>query len=101
MTPDELADRGVYLELNRNESRIITERLRAMLTFQGFLFATVGVAAGQRLCVLALLLAVVGAVSCWSWYYAVRLSYQGAAGIGREYNEPKPSDAPGLDAYNI
>jgi len=32
LTPDELADRGVYPELNRNESRIITERLRAMLT---------------------------------------------------------------------
>ena len=47
MTPDELADRGVYLELNRNESRVIAERLRAKLTFHGLLFAAIWVAAAS------------------------------------------------------
>jgi hypothetical protein len=37
LTDEEIAERGVYLELNRNESRIIAERLRAMLTFEGLL----------------------------------------------------------------
>ena len=101
MTPDDLADRSVYLELNRNESRIIAERLRAMLTFHGLLFAAVGVSAGQRLFVLALLLAFVGALFCWPWYREVLLSYDGTAKIGSKYKLRKPADAPGLDAYNI
>lgn len=101
MTPEEIAERDLYLELNRNESRIISERLRGMLTFEGLLFAAASVSAGQRLFVLAGLLAVTGALCCWPWYYAVRISYQGAAAVGAEYNKRKPSDAPKLDAFNI
>jgi hypothetical protein len=101
MTTDELEERRVYLELNRNESRIIFERMRAMLTFHGLLFAAVGVSAGQHLWGLAILLAIVGAAMCAPWAYSVRLSYKGTAGVGNEYNKRKPNDAPPLDAYAI
>jgi hypothetical protein len=101
LTPEQIADRDVYVELNRNESRIIAERLRGMLTFQGLLFAAVSVSAGQRLFLLTLVLATAGAVSCWPWRESVRLSYRGTEAIGREYNKCKPVDAPPLDACNI
>ena len=101
MTPEQAAERNVYLELNRNESRIITERLRAMLTFHGLLFAAVGVSAGQRLFLLALLLAFVAALLCRPWYHSVRLSYRGCGAVGRTYNQRKPDDAPELDAYSV
>jgi hypothetical protein len=101
LTPEQIAERGVYIELNRNESRIITERLRGMLTFQGLLFAAVGVSAGQRLFLLALVLVIAGAASCWPWYKSVRLSFEGTAAIGHEYDNRKPADAPPLDAYNV
>lgn len=100
MTPEQAAERSMYLELNRNESRIIAERLRAMLTFHGLLFAAVGVAAGQRLFLLALLLAFVAALLCWPWYHSVHLSYRGCVAIGSAYNQRKPDDAPALDAYS-
>jgi len=73
MTPEQAAQRAAYLELNRNESRIISERLRSMLTFHGLLFAAVGVSAGQRLFALALLLSIVGFVFCVPWFYSVEL----------------------------
>lgn len=76
MTSDDIAERNVYLELNRNESRIIAERMRALLTFHGFLFAAVGISAIQRLFVLALLLALVGAVLCIPWHRSVSLSFE-------------------------
>jgi hypothetical protein len=101
MTPEQVAERSVYLELNRNESRIIAERLRAMLTFHGLLFTAVGVSAGQRLFLLALLLAFVGALLCRPWYHSVDLSYRGCAKIGSDYNQRKPDDAPSLDVYDI
>jgi hypothetical protein len=101
MTPEQVAERDVYLELNRNESRLIVERLRAMLTFHGLLFTAVGVAAGQRLFLLALLLAFVGALLCLPWYRSVRLSYRGCAAVGDKYGACKPADAPGLDAYQV
>ena len=47
------------------------------------------------------MLAVVGGVICWPWDRAVRLSYDGVARIGSEYQLRKPADAPGLDAYDI
>ena len=78
MTPEQAAERDVYLELNRNESRVLAERLRTMLTFHGFLFAAVGVSAGQRLFILALLLAWAGALLSLPWNYSVLLSYWGS-----------------------
>src|SRR5712692_2806268 len=101
MTSEQAAERSAYLELNRNESRIMAERLRAMLTFHGLLFAAVGVSAGQRLFLLALLLAFAGALLCLPWYHSVRLSYRGCAAVGSIYDQRKPADAPGLDAYRI
>jgi hypothetical protein len=101
LTPEQIAERSVYIELNRNESRIITERLRGMLTFQGLLFAAVSVSAGQRLFLLTLVLAIAGAVTCWPWYKSVHLSFKGTEALGREYNNRKPAHAPRLDACNI
>jgi hypothetical protein len=105
MTPEQQqAVRDMYIELNRNESRIVTERLRAMLTFHGLLFAAVGVAAGQRLFLLALLLACVAALVCVPWVYSILLSYWGLEELSKRYNNtntPKPAHAPGLDAYSI
>ena len=101
MTPEQIAERKVFLELNRNESRIIAERRQAMLTFHGFLFAAVGVSAGARLFILALLLAIVGALLCIPWRRSVSLSFRGCSAIGAEYAKRKPADAPNLDAYSI
>ena len=72
-----------------------------MLTFHGLLFAAVGVSAGQRLFVLALLLGLVGALLCLPWYHSVRISYRGCSAVGSAYEQRKPADAPGLDAYRI
>ena len=101
MTPEQAAQRAAYLELNRNESRIISERLRSMLTFHGLLFAAVGVSAGQRLFALALLLSIVGFVFCAPWFYSVELSYRGLAAIGAGYEKLNLTEAPPLDAYRI
>ncbi len=91
----------MYLELNRNESRIMVERLRALLTFHGLLLAAVGVSSGQRLFLLAFLLACVGLLLCVPWIGSVRLSYRGCENIGHTYDNLKPADAPGLDACRI
>jgi hypothetical protein len=101
LTPEQIAERTVYVELNRNESRIIVERLRAMLTYEGLLFAAVGVAVTQRFFLLALLFVIAGALSCLPWYKSVRVSYNGMAAISERYKENKPGDVPELDAYNI
>jgi hypothetical protein len=101
MTPEELSERGVYLELQRDASRTMTEWMRAMLTFQGFLFTAAVVCTSQHLFWLSLLFVIVGALSCWPWYKVVRLSYDGMAAMGHQYNQRKPKDAPGLDAYNV
>jgi hypothetical protein len=101
MTPEQITERNVFLELNRNESRIIAERMRALLTFHGLLFAAVGVAASQRLFILALVLAPVGALLCIPWSRSVSLSYKGCEALGKEYAKRKPADAPNLDAYSV
>src|SRR5215472_16040040 len=101
MTPEELSDRGVYLELLRDVGRTLSEWLRAMLTFQGFLFTSVGVCTSQRLFWLSLLFVIVGGLSCWPWYKVVLLAYDGAANMAHQYNKRKPKDAPGLDTYSI
>ena len=101
MTPDNKVERHDYLELIRNESRIIEDRLRSMLTFQGLIFTAVGVAAGQQLFALAFLLAFVGLLFCVPWYYSVRLSYRGCSAKSQEYNKFKDNDAPPLNAYDI
>lgn len=101
MTSDHKVVRDVYIELIRNESRILTERLRSMLTFQGLIFTAVGVAAGQRLFVLALLLAFVAGLFCVPWSHSVRLSYRGCEEKCRDYDKLKPTDAPPLDAYAV
>jgi hypothetical protein len=101
MTAEQAAERSVYIELIRNESRVIGERLRAMLTFQGFLFATVGVAASHRLFALALLVSGMAALSCLPWFWSVRMSYRGCEQLSRDYDARKPGDAPPLDACGI
>ena len=101
MTNDQIADRNVFIELNRNESQVLAERMRAWLTFYGFLFAAVGVSASQRLFILAMLLALVGAVLSIPWIRSVLLSYRGMAAISATYDKCKPVGAPGLDAYRV
>ncbi len=53
---------------NRNESRLVVERLKGLLTFHGFLFAAVGIAAAQKLFAIAIILSVRGALICLPWY---------------------------------
>jgi hypothetical protein len=71
--PHEL--RKLYLERNRNESRLAVERLKGLLTFHGFLFAAVGIVAAKKLVAVAIILFVRGALICLPWYCVARLSY--------------------------
>src|SRR5271165_940833 len=101
MTPERAEERSVYLELNRNESRIIAERMRSMLTFHGFLFTAVGVSASQRLFALALVLAFLGLLVCAPWFFSVLLSYRGIASVNANYRNRKSADEAELDAYRV
>src|ERR1700687_6174797 len=101
VTPIEI--REMYLELNRNESRIIHERLKGMLTFEGLLFTAVGVTATSKLFFLGFLVAVMGLLACVPWYIAVRGSYRGTSRIGdifKAFNQSlnEKSQLPDLDA---
>jgi len=69
--------REMLLELNRNESRILFERLKGMLTFQGFLFASVAVCASNHLFILPILISLAGGLACIPWRFAGRISYRG------------------------
>ena len=82
--PHEL--RELYLERNRNESRLIVKRLKGLLTFHGFLCAAVGIAAAQKLFAIAIILSVIGALICLPWYCAARLSYWRSDPIWRQKN---------------
>jgi len=66
--------RELYLE--RNESRLIVECLKGLLTFHGFVFATIAIAAAQKLFAIAIILSVIGALICLPRYCVVRLSYR-------------------------
>jgi hypothetical protein len=83
-TPSQL--RAMYLELNRNESRVLYERLKGMLTFQGLLFAAIGVSASKQYFTIALLIAIVGGLACIPWAIAVLVSYRGEQKIGESFN---------------
>jgi hypothetical protein len=79
--------RAMYLELNRNESRVLYERFKGMLTFHGLLFAAIGVAANREYFTIAVLVAIVGGLACIPWWVSVRVSYRGADEIGRRFAE--------------
>jgi hypothetical protein len=98
---DELTEqRDQYLELNRNESRLIAERLKGLLTFHGFLFAAVGLASTDKS--KAILLSIIGAVICISWYRSVRLSYAGLEKLSEQWKtNDKEGRLPGLDSVSI
>jgi hypothetical protein len=95
------AQRGICVELNRNESRILLERLKAHLTFQGFLFAAVGVAAGQHIVPLAVLISIVGIVACIPGYLFARISYNGLESLGNRFRPFVEEGYPPLDAVSI
>lgn len=96
--------RAMLVELNRNESRVLYERLKGMLTFQGFLFASVGISTSQDLFRLAVLICAVGGLVCIPWLVAVQVSYRGIRRIS-ESVEPKyqqiMKSLPPLDAVKV
>lgn len=103
-TPSQI--RTMLLELNRNESRILYERLKGMLTFQGLLFASVGISASQNLYLLAILVSAVGGFACIPWRIAVQVSYRGADQIEKKMdalNEKleQHSRLPPIDAVDV
>ena len=99
---DELTKQRTYcVELNRNESRVIIERMKALLTFQGFLFAAVGVAAGQKLYAVASLISIVGALTCLPWFVSVKVSYGGNALLTQRFKDCTEGKCPPLDAVDI
>jgi hypothetical protein len=103
-TPSQI--RAMLLELNRNESRILYERLKGMLTFQGFLFASVGVSASRDLFLLAILISAVGGLACIPWRVAVQVSYRGAEKIGKQITAlnqqlEETRRLPSLDAVDV
>jgi hypothetical protein len=98
--------RAMLLELNRNESRILYERLKGMLTFHGFLFTSVGVSASNDLFWLAIPIAAVGGLACIPWRVAVRVSYRGAEQLGKQFAElnkqlDEKKRLPPLDAVEV
>lgn len=97
-TPSQI--RAMRLELNRNESRILYERLKGMLTFQGFLFASVGVSASRDLFLLAILISTVGGLACIPWLVAVQVSYRGTKKMGK-LNQQENNSLPPLDAVEV
>jgi hypothetical protein len=104
--PTPYQTRAMLLELNRNESRILYERLKGMLTFQGFLFTAVGVLTSHDLFFLALLVSAVGGLACIPWRVATRVSYRGLEQIGKRIaalNEKleESSRLPPVDAVDV
>jgi hypothetical protein len=94
--------REALCERFRNEGVIVRDRIRILLTFEGFLFASLAFTVKNDLYMLAVVLAALGAIACLPVYYSVRLSFEAAAKLGTQFQQLTPThDYPPLAGYDV